>query len=93
MRRGWGRGRHPAVPRISALTIGLLGYGRIARHLGNAVKAMGATVITHDPYVTETTDGTKVVTYEELLARSDVLSLHCPLTRRPAESSMRTRCD
>ena len=80
MQRGWGVDAIRPVQRFSALTVGLLGYGRIARHLGNAVKAMGATVITHDPFVTKTTDGTEVVTYEELLARSDVLSLHCPLT-------------
>jgi D-3-phosphoglycerate dehydrogenase len=80
MERGWGVDAIRPVSRFSDLTVGLLGYGRIARHLGVAAKALGATLITHDPFITETSDGTEVVTFEELLARSDVLSLHCPLT-------------
>lgn len=80
MQGGWGVDAIRPVPRFSALTVGLLGYGRIARHLGVAVRALGAKLITHDPFVSETGDDTEVVTFEELLARSDVLSLHCPLT-------------
>jgi D-3-phosphoglycerate dehydrogenase len=80
MERGWGVDAIRPVSRFSDLTVGLLGYGRIARHLGVAAKALGATLITHDPFITETSDGTEVVSFEELLARSDVLSLHCPLT-------------
>jgi D-3-phosphoglycerate dehydrogenase len=80
MQRGWGVDAIRPVSRFSDLTVGLLGYGRIARHLGVAAKALGATLITHDPFITETSDGTEVVSFSELLARSNVLSLHCPLT-------------
>lgn len=80
MERGWGVDAIRPVSRFSDLTVGLLGYGRIARQLGGAVTALGATLITHDPFISETGDATEAVPFDELLARSNVLSLHCPLT-------------
>lgn len=64
---------------IGACTVGLVGYGNIARRVEQIVAAMGARVLhtsTHD-------DGTpdwRPLT--DLLAHSDVVSLHLPLTPR-----------
>lgn len=76
----WGVDGIRPVSRVSELTVGLLGYGRIARRLAASVRLLGATVVAHDPYVTSVDDGTTLVGFEELLGRSDVLSVHAPLT-------------
>lgn len=75
----WGVGTLGAVHRLSALTVGLLGYGRIGRRVAAAVAALGGRVIVHDPYVTKI-DGAELVTDAELFSRANVLSVHCPLT-------------
>ncbi|MQA80115.1 MAG: C-terminal binding protein [Streptosporangiales bacterium] len=76
----WGVDGIRPVSRVSELTVGLLGYGRIARRLAESVRLLGATVVAHDPYVTSVDDGTALVGFEELLRGSDVLSVHAPLT-------------
>ena len=76
----WGVDGIRPVRRFSELTVGLLGYGRIARTLAGYVRALGAAVIAHDPYVESVDDGTRLVGFDELLAEADVLSLHPPLT-------------
>jgi D-3-phosphoglycerate dehydrogenase len=68
--------------RIKGRTLGLLGFGRIARNLGQKATAIGLNVIAFDPYVTpgKTDDNVKIVSFEQLLEESDFLSVHCPLT-------------
>jgi D-3-phosphoglycerate dehydrogenase len=60
-------------------TIGIVGYGAIGRTLGEVARAVGMTVIAHDPYVSfvDETD-VRSVGLDELLRRSDVVSLHVP---------------
>lgn len=76
---GWGVASLRPVRRLSELTVGLVGYGRIARRLATMLRAAGATVVAHDPFVA-VTEGTAAVGLEELLRTADVVSLHCPLT-------------
>lgn len=67
---------------ISALTIGLLGFGRIAQLVAQKLVAFGGTVIAHDPYPDEEAAhrlGVELVEREGLLARSEVVSLHLPV--------------
>jgi D-3-phosphoglycerate dehydrogenase len=77
---GWGIGQLGEVRRLSELTVGLLGYGRIARRVSRAVAALGARVLVHDPYVPSVDGGERQVGFDELIATADVLSVHCPLT-------------
>ncbi|MCP3425916.1 C-terminal binding protein [Rothia sp. AR01] len=75
----------PVVPRGTAgLTLGLFGCGRIARRLGELARPLVARVVAHDPFVTTPPDGVELVDREALLAESDVLSLHLPLTPETA---------
>lgn len=76
----WGVDGIRPVQRLSELTVGLLGYGRIARKVAAFAHAGGATVIAHDPMIADSGDDTDLVTFDQLLERSDVLSLHAPLT-------------
>lgn len=81
MREGaWGVDGIRPVNRFSELTVGLLGYGRIARTLAGYVRALGAQVIAHDPFVDDVDDGTRLVGFDELLSSADAVSLHAPLT-------------
>jgi (S)-sulfolactate dehydrogenase len=63
--------------------MGLLGFGAIARQVATRAAALGMEVIAHDPHLSEEDPAWSQagrVTFEELLARSDALSLHVPLT-------------
>ena len=77
--RGW-----PSDPQlgetvrdIGACTVGLLGYGNIAKHVAGIVAAMGATVL-HTSTRDDGLPGWRPLS--ELLAASDIVSLHLPLT-------------
>jgi D-3-phosphoglycerate dehydrogenase / 2-oxoglutarate reductase len=76
----WGAHALGPIARFSELTVGLVGYGRIARRLAATVRAMGAEVGVHDPYVSSPEGGVRLVKLDQLLATADVVSLHCPLT-------------
>lgn len=68
---------------LSALTLGLMGYGSIARQVAHRAQAMGMTVIAHDPHLPAGDPAwgdVASVSRSELLAKSDVISLHVPLT-------------
>src|SRR5207245_9098526 len=61
--------------RLRGRTLGLLGYGRIARSLAAKAEALGLRALAHEPYVAEAT-----ATREQLFREADFLSLHVPLT-------------
>jgi phosphoglycerate dehydrogenase-like enzyme len=62
---------------IGACTVGLVGYGNIAKQVANIVAAMGATVL-HTSTSDDGLPGWR--TLSELLGASDIVSLHLPLT-------------
>ncbi len=69
---------------LRGLTIGLVGLGQIGRRVAILGKAFGLTVIAYDPYVEPAQFaalGIESCSFDELLARSDVVSVHCPLTK------------
>ena len=72
---------HP-VHRHQVQTIGILGLGRIGGAMAHKTHALGMKVIAHDPFVPpERVPGyVTLVSLEELLQQSDVLSVHCPLS-------------
>jgi D-3-phosphoglycerate dehydrogenase len=74
----------PVVPlrRLDGQVLGLIGFGNIPRALAPKAKAFGLKVITHDPDVSA--DVVKVLgventSFEDLLGRSDFVSVHAPL--------------
>jgi D-3-phosphoglycerate dehydrogenase len=77
---GWGVAAIGELHRLSTLTVGLLGCGRIGLRVADAVEALGATVIVYDPYVSDLPGARHLVSAEELFCTADVLSVHCPLT-------------
>jgi phosphoglycerate dehydrogenase-like enzyme len=66
-----------AVRDIGACSVGLVGYGNIAKHVAGIVAAMGATVL-HTSTRDDGSPGWRPL--PDLLAASDIVSLHLPLT-------------
>lgn len=60
-------------------TIGFVGIGRIAREVAIRAKVFGMKVIAYDKYVAAS-DVATMTTFDEVLAKSDYISLHTPLT-------------
>lgn len=81
-RDGWTSSIVPGVHRPDTQVFGLLGLGRIGRRVAVMAKAIGYTVIAYDPVITHRDAeelGAGLVVQDELIRRSDVLSLHVPL--------------
>ena len=60
-------------------TLGLIGIGRIASEVAKRAKAFGMNIIAYDKYV-DTSEFAEMKSFEDVLAESDYLSLHTPLT-------------
>lgn len=55
-------------------TVGMIGYGVIARYLADVLRAMGVTVLVHDPYTDDArADGFESTSLADVLARSDIV--------------------
>jgi len=70
-----------AVPRLWGQTLGLLGFGNVATAVARRARAFGLRMVACDPYVSElklTAEGVEPVPFQELLERSDYLSIHAP---------------
>lgn len=79
----WDRtGARPAR-RMKGCTMGFVAFGQIARAVAERVGGFGMTLLAYDPYLDAETIahyGAQKVTLDELLQRSDFISVHCPLT-------------
>jgi D-3-phosphoglycerate dehydrogenase / 2-oxoglutarate reductase len=64
---------------LDGATIGIIGYGRIGRRVGELAAAFGMRVSTYDPFAPPPAD-VACNDLDELVATSDVLTLHVPLT-------------
>jgi D-3-phosphoglycerate dehydrogenase len=81
-----GRWEMPAVVpihRLAGRVLGLVGFGNIPRALAPKAKAFGLRVVAHDPFVAGAAlaaVGVEGKSFDELLAISDFVSVHAPLT-------------
>lgn len=69
--------------RLKDQTLGLVGFGNIPRLIAPKAGAFGLKVLAHDPYVSQAiadAHGVELVGFEQILERSDFLSVHTPLT-------------
>lgn len=63
---------------LGDIRVGVVGYGSIGRRVAALFTALGASVSVHDPFLTGPVEHELVADLEELLGRSDLLSLHAP---------------
>ncbi|HKL80021.1 MAG TPA: 2-hydroxyacid dehydrogenase [Mobilitalea sp.] len=61
-------------------TMGVIGTGKIGRVFADICKGFGLKVIAYDPFPAKDSD-IQYVSLEELCKESDIISLHCPLTK------------
>lgn len=73
--------RHVGVE-LEGLTLGLVGYGRIARRVADYARAFGMQIAAFDPYLDDAAFEavTRHDSMEGLVEQADVISLHLPLT-------------
>ena len=75
----WAERAGVAVGDLDGATIGIIGYGRIGRRVGELAAAFGMRVLAHDP-VSPPPAELDCPDLAELAAASDLLTLHAPLT-------------
>jgi len=82
---GWQGGRAPFLSPMGPIhgeTVGLVGFGQIARTFHRRVAALDMKVLAYDPFVSQELAASlnvELVSLEELLRRSDYVSIHVPL--------------
>jgi phosphoglycerate dehydrogenase-like enzyme len=77
---GW---RRNPVRRLAGNTIGLVGLGRIGKAMVPRAHGLGLKVVGYDPFADKdfaAKNNVRLCTFEELLAASDIVSLHMPCT-------------
>ena len=62
---------------LTGKTFGIIGYGRIGRATANIARAFGMNVIAYDAFIKDD----NILSLDEVLKHSDIISLHCPLTK------------
>lgn len=72
---------HPLIE-LEGLTMGIVGYGRIGQAVAEMAQSFGMNIqtIARDSWMPDDHPEVKRVDFHELIATSDVISLHCPLT-------------
>ncbi|WP_305987873.1 C-terminal binding protein [Roseibium sp. MMSF_3544] len=80
----WGIGQHAPIPGRRNATVGLIGFGRIAKSVCTRFRALGfSRVLVSDPYLDDDTRAEwdiEACDTDTLCRESDVISLHAPLT-------------
>ncbi len=68
---------------LDGRVLGLVGLGRIGREVARLASAFGMSVLAHTPHPPpQTAENVRFTDLDSLFARSDAVSLHCPLTPR-----------
>lgn len=78
----WNRSSFMGVE-VRDKTLGIVGFGRIAREVSERAAGLGMKIIAYDPYVTAdfaAQRGVELVTLDELVSRCDFLTVHVPMT-------------
>jgi D-3-phosphoglycerate dehydrogenase len=78
----WSSRRQYFGSELEGKTLGLVGFGRVGRDVAVRAQAFGLEVLAYDPYIDDSevkNTGVVLVDLDELLRRSDFISLHAPL--------------
>lgn len=66
---------------LEGKTIGIIGCGNVGRHIIQKAKALGLSVLRNDPPLQATGNDPDFIELSDLLAQSDIVTLHVPLVR------------
>jgi D-3-phosphoglycerate dehydrogenase len=79
----WDVVAHAGIRRLRGQTLGLLGFGKIAKALASKVQPLGMKVLVYDPYLQPAAiapHGAEAVNFERILTEADAISIHVPLS-------------
>ncbi|MCC6793173.1 MAG: C-terminal binding protein [Thermomicrobiales bacterium] len=71
------------IPPLREMTVGIIGIGRIGSAVAARLAPFGVHLLAYDPYLSADevrAAGAEAVSFEEVLQRADIVTLHCPLT-------------
>lgn len=71
-----GRWERSQGSELAGCTVGVVGLGAVGLRVAELFAALGSDVVAHDPFVSDAS--VRLVSLDELLATSQVVSLHCP---------------
>lgn len=80
----WGDEGIPYAHRLKERTLGIIGFGRISKWVCQMMSGFRMNILVYDPYASEASAkelGVKLVSLDELTARSHIISVNAPLTR------------
>ncbi len=69
-----------AIPELNGKTVGLIGYGAVARLVAHYLQAFGSRILAFDPFFEGDATPATLVDLPQLLEESDIVSLHARLT-------------
>lgn len=79
----WGNASVVPLRRLCTCTVGLIGFGRIPQAVARKLSGFGMKLLAYDPWASKEAAErlhVELVDLDTLYARSDFLSVHCPLT-------------
>lgn len=76
----WDRAGDLTPGDLYGATVGLIGSGVIGNAVIRRLRGFGSTICIYDPFLKQAPEGTDLVDLPELLERSDVITVHAPLT-------------
>ena len=77
---GWDVFRVGPVTRLAGQTVGIVGCGRIGSAVARKLGGFDVRLLGCDPHIATFPPGVQPVAFERLLAESDYVTIHCPLT-------------
>jgi D-3-phosphoglycerate dehydrogenase len=80
---GWDWEEYAPIRRLTGQVYGFIGFGNIAQRLAEKLQPFGLDLLAYDPYLSGElieAHGAQKVSFDEILARSDIMSIHSPLT-------------
>jgi phosphoglycerate dehydrogenase-like enzyme len=80
VRRGGWRSFAVGRGQLHGATVGIVGYGAIGRAVARRLRGFGVRILAHDPFVEAAEDDVTLTMLDDLLARSDIVTVHAPLS-------------
>ncbi len=76
---GWDRDQFKGRE-LAGKTVGIVGYGRLGRIVAQYLRAFQCRILASDPYLNQADADVRLVSLQELLIQSDIVTLHVNLT-------------
>lgn len=74
----WDYSKSIPIFRHGVQTVGIIGVGRIGRQFAKRVHSLGCNIIAFDDKAKDVPDYVKMVSFQEVIKNSDIISIHCP---------------